>query len=196
MFITFDGPNGAGKTTIINEVKKFMEMDGYKVCITREPSNSKIGQFIRNSEEGFNSYTLANLVAADRHNHINEEIWPKLATGVIVLCDRYIASSLILQVLDGLSIDEVMKINTNIVKPDICFILMAKEVTLINRLTLRKNLTRFERDYTSKEELELSVKAGEYLAKEGFVVEYIDTDQEIAISVEFITSSIKKLINK
>lgn len=196
MFITFDGPNGAGKTTIINEVKKLMEMDGCKVYITREPSDSNIGQFIRNSEERFNSYTLANLVAADRHNHINEEIWPQLATGVIVLCDRYIASSLILQVLDGLSMDEVMKINTNIIQPDICFVLMAKEVTLINRLALRKNLTRFERDYTSKEELELSVKAGEYLAKEGFVVEYIDTDQEIQISVEFITSSIKKRINK
>ena len=194
MFITFDGPNGVGKTTIINEVKRAMEMDGYKIYITREPSNSNIGQFIRNSEEKYNSYTLANLVAADRHNHITEEVLPQLATGVIVLCDRYIASSLILQVLDGLSVDDVMRINTAILKPDICFILRAKEETLYNRLAARENLTRFEREYTSKDELELSIKAAEYLSNERYNVQFIDTDKKISNSVKVIKSNIMKLI--
>ncbi|MBH1941060.1 dTMP kinase [Mobilitalea sibirica] len=195
MFITFDGPNGVGKTTIINEVKRAMEVDGYKIFITREPSDSNIGQFIRNSEEKYNSYTLANLVAADRHNHIKEEILPQLAKGVIVLCDRYIASSLILQVLDGLSAVEVMRINTSILKPDICFILLAKEETINYRLATRKCLTRFEREYTSKDELELSRKAADYLSTESYNVKLINTDQKLSNSVEIIKSNLLNLIN-
>lgn len=196
MFITFDGPNGAGKSTLISEVKKVMEADGYKVYITREPSHSNIGQFIRNSEEKYSSYVLANLVAADRHSHLNDEILPQLASDAVVLCDRYVASSLILQVLDGLSMDEVMKINTGITKPDICFFLIAKEETLSNRLALRRNLTRFEREFTSKEELDQSIKAGKFLLRNGYVVQFIDTDQEVSISVEKIRSSINELIKK
>jgi dTMP kinase len=195
MFITFDGPNGAGKTTIINEVKREMEEDGYKICITREPSDTSIGQFIRNSEEKYKSFTLANLVAADRHNHIVEEILPQLAKGDIVLCDRYIASSLILQVLDGLCADDVMRINTSILKPDICFILIAKEETLNNRLATRESLTRFEREYTSKDELELSIKAAEYLSKKSYNVQFIDTDQKNSNSVEIIISHLMNLKN-
>lgn len=194
MLITFDGPNGVGKTTIINEVKKALWADGYEVYITKEPSCSNIGQFIRDSEENYKSYILANLVAADRHYHIIEEILPQLKRGVIVLCDRYIASSLILQVLDGLKMDDVMNINTSILIPDICFILIAKEETIVKRLANREKLTRFEREYTRKDELDLSIKAAEFLTNRNYRIQIIDTDEETSKTVQFIKSIIINMI--
>jgi dTMP kinase len=184
MFITFDGPNGAGKSTVIEELAKYLVSKEKQVYITKEPSETEIGKFIRQSEENYSSYILANLVAADRHNHIKSEIIPYTKKGYIVLCDRYIASSLILQVLDGLSMDEVMDINTGILKPDLSVIVYANEKTINERLSDRSTLTRFERDFSSKNEIELSFKAGKYLEKLGYNIEYMDTEEPIVKNIE------------
>lgn len=190
MFITFDGPNGAGKSTIIKELAKYLKSKGMLVYITKEPSDTDIGNFIRISEENYSSYTLANLVAADRHNHIKSEIIPYTETGRTVLCDRYIASSLILQVLDGLTMDEVMKINTGILIPDLSVIVYANEKIINERLSDRTRLTRFERDFSSGREIELSFKAGNFLGEFGYKVEYINTEEPLVKNVEKIADII------
>ncbi|WP_303871898.1 dTMP kinase [Acetobacterium wieringae] len=192
MFVTFDGPNGSGKSTIINELAKYLVSKKKEIYITKEPSETEIGKFIRESEENYSSYILANLVAADRHNHIKTEILPYIKKGGIILCDRYIASSLILQVLDGLSMNEVMKINTGILKPDLSVIVYADEKTINERLSDRPTLTRFERDFSSKREIELSFKAGNYLEELGYKIEYINTEEPIAKIIEKLGDIILK----
>ena len=81
------------------------------VYVTKEPSDSEIGTFTRNVAELFSGNTLACLVAADRYAHIEREILPQLQKGTIVITDRYILSSLILQPMDGVDTLFVEKMN-------------------------------------------------------------------------------------
>lgn len=192
MFVTFDGPNGAGKTTVIKKLEKYLISMKKLVYVTKEPTDTEIGKYIRDSEESYSSYTLANLVTADRHNHIKSEILPNLKKGYIVLCDRYIASSLILQCLDGLSMIEVMNINTGILKPDLSVIIHANEKTIIERLSNRSSLTRFERDFNSKREIELSFSAGKFLKELDYNIEYVDTEECLENNIKKIGSIILK----
>ncbi len=97
LFVVFDGPNGVGKTTLVNEVATQLRQQGYNVLATKEPTRSPLGQFVRNAEEKCRGKTLAYLVAADRQFHLEQEILPALDRGMIVLSDRYIPSSLVLQ---------------------------------------------------------------------------------------------------
>lgn len=116
-FITFEGPEGSGKTTIIRRLKEDLLSCGYKVMTTREPGGSKISEEIRNvilrvENTKMNSVTEALLYAASRSQHLTEVIHPALEEGYLVLCDRYIDSSLAYQgYARGLGIDEVYKMN-------------------------------------------------------------------------------------
>ena len=117
MFITFEGGEGSGKTTLIRAVNAYLKEKGLKSYITREPGGSLIAETIRhiildneNTELSFKTEAL--LFAASRAQHLDEVILPKLEAGYIVLCDRYLDSSLAYQgYARGLGIDVVLKLN-------------------------------------------------------------------------------------
>lgn len=117
LFITFEGPEGAGKTTILQTVKERLEKDGHRVAATREPGGIEIAEQIRKvilNEENtaMDAKTEALLYAAARRQHLVEKVFPELESGTIVLCDRFIDSSLAYQgYARGLGIDEVFSIN-------------------------------------------------------------------------------------
>lgn len=117
IFITMEGPEGAGKTTIIHMLGKALQDEGYQVLLTREPGGIPISEQIRevilNKENtAMNSRTEALLYAAARRQHLVEKVIPALEKGVIVLCDRFIDSSLAYQgYARGLDIEEVYNIN-------------------------------------------------------------------------------------
>lgn len=117
VFITFEGPEGAGKTTILQKVKERLEKDGHSVTATREPGGIDIAEQIRQvilKEENtaMDGKTEALLYAAARRQHLVEKVLPELKSGKIVLCDRFIDSSLAYQgFARGLGIDEVYSIN-------------------------------------------------------------------------------------
>ncbi|ALC83245.1 MULTISPECIES: dTMP kinase [Bacillus] len=117
VFITFEGPEGAGKTTILQKVKERLEKDGHSVTATREPGGIDIAEQIRQvilKEENtaMDAKTEALLYAAARRQHLVEKVLPELKSGKIVLCDRFIDSSLAYQgFARGLGIDEVYSIN-------------------------------------------------------------------------------------
>lgn len=98
--VAFDGPNGVGKSTLIESVKTRLEFRGYAIYTTKEPTNTECGSFVRKFAESRSGIGLACLVAADRYEHIENEILPELKKGKIVITDRYILSSLILQQMD------------------------------------------------------------------------------------------------
>lgn len=95
-FIAVDGPNGVGKSTLIEAIKNKLEVLGYAVYITREPTDTKLGNFLREFAEKHSGISLACLVAADRYEHMTNEIIPALEEGQLVISDRYILSSLVL----------------------------------------------------------------------------------------------------
>ncbi|MBY0124484.1 dTMP kinase [Bacillus sp. S/N-304-OC-R1] len=117
IFITMEGPEGAGKTTIINMLTERLSAEGYQVLQTREPGGIEIAEQIRNvildkNNTSMDSRTEALLYAAARRQHLVEKVLPALEKGYIVLCDRFIDSSLAYQgYARGLGIDEVFSIN-------------------------------------------------------------------------------------
>lgn len=117
LFITLEGPDGSGKTTIANLVKERLEKEGISVLLTREPGGSKIAEEIRNiilDKENINMdfKTEALLYAAARRQHLVEKVLPALNDNKLVLCDRFVDSSLVYQgVGRNLGIDSVYNIN-------------------------------------------------------------------------------------
>lgn len=116
-FISFEGPEGAGKTTVVSAVAKRLEADGKKVLLTREPGGIRIAEKIRSvilDKESIemDAKTEALLYAAARRQHLVEKVIPAIEKGMIVLCDRFIDSSLAYQGhARGLGMDEVLTIN-------------------------------------------------------------------------------------
>ena len=126
-FITFEGTEGSGKTTVIEKVEQYYIEKGYQVIRTREPGGSKIAEDIRNvildvNNTNMDSITEAMLYAASRRQHLVEKVIPYTEKGYIVLCDRFIDSSLAYQGhARGLGIDKVYQLNliaTNGLLPD------------------------------------------------------------------------------
>ncbi|MEK3800870.1 dTMP kinase [Peribacillus sp. FSL H8-0477] len=117
IFITIEGPEGAGKTTVLKLVGESLKNLGLDVVLTREPGGIPIAEQIRevilNKENiAMDGRTEALLYAAARRQHLIEKVVPALNTGKIVLCDRFIDSSLAYQgYARGLGIDEVYSIN-------------------------------------------------------------------------------------
>jgi dTMP kinase len=118
IFITIEGPEGAGKTTIIEMLLEKLESEGYPIMKTREPGGIEIAEQIRSvilnkNNTGMDGRTEALLYAAARRQHLVEKVLPAIEQGFIVLCDRFIDSSLAYQgFARGIGMDEVYSINT------------------------------------------------------------------------------------
>ncbi len=116
-FITFEGNDGAGKTTIAKACMDQLKEQGHEVIYTREPGGSRIAEQIRgilldNENTDMDARTEAILYAAARRQHLVDIVAPALAQGKIVLCDRFLDSSLAYQgVGRGLGINEVEELN-------------------------------------------------------------------------------------
>jgi dTMP kinase len=117
MFITMEGGEGSGKSTAIKEIVDRLTQEGYQVVLTREPGGTPISEEIRNiildkKNTEMDPKTEALLYAASRRQHIVEKILPALKAGKIVICDRFLDSSLAYQGgARGLGIDEVYQMN-------------------------------------------------------------------------------------
>ena len=117
MFITIEGPEGSGKTTATNRVVEELIKRGFDVVRTREPGGTPIAEQIRNvildkQNTAMDPRAEALLYAAARRQHLVEKIWPATKEGKLVICDRYIDSSLAYQGgARGLGIQEIIDIN-------------------------------------------------------------------------------------
>ncbi|KEI16429.1 dTMP kinase [Clostridium haemolyticum] len=117
VFITLEGPEGSGKTTIVKMIERYLKENNIDYISTREPGGINISEQIReiildreNTE--MDARTEALLYVASRRQHLSERVIPALKSGKIVICDRFIDSSLAYQgYARGIGIDEVMSIN-------------------------------------------------------------------------------------
>ncbi|MDY5853785.1 MAG: dTMP kinase [Bacilli bacterium] len=148
MFITIEGTEGSGKTTVAKELAKLLTSNGYEVVHTREPGGTPISESIRNvildkNNTSMDGRTEALLYAASRRQHLVEKIWPALKEGKIVLCDRFLDSSLAYQgYARGLGYDEVLNINlfaTENTYPDLTLFFVIEPEAGLQRIAKNKN---------------------------------------------------------
>ena len=157
-FITIEGNDGSGKSTVIEGLKKVFEERGLDTVFTREPGGSVIAEKIRQiildpENTAMDDKTEALLYAASRRQHLTETVIPALEQNKLVICDRFIDSSLAYQGhARGIGIEEVYNMNmfaTSGMLPDLTlYILVSPEVGL-SRKTHQKELDRLELEANS-----------------------------------------------
>lgn len=161
VFISLEGIEGAGKTTLIQKMIAYFEKAGKEVLLTREPGGSELGQKLRqiilNAEEKICPAAELFLFLADRAEHVQSCIKPVLAQGKIVLCDRFIDSTVAYQGYGrGMDIKELQMLNdlaAHGLKPDLTIILdLAPEIGLARANARNK-------------ELNLTIKEGRFEAE-------------------------------
>ena len=155
LFITFEGNDGSGKTTIANLVVHTLEELGYDVLYTREPGGIRIAEDIRsiilNPEyTEMDPMCEAMLYAAARRQHLIQKVLPALDEGKIVICDRFIDSSLAYQgSARGLGIQEIYDLNQFAVKgymPDLTLFLKVDLETGLARVQSRGAMDRMDQE--------------------------------------------------
>lgn len=159
MFITIEGIEGAGKSTLRTKLPELLQPLKREIIITREPGATNLGQHIRSMilDSTFkNTSNLAELMlfAADRAQHVEELIIPALNRNAIVLCDRYIHSTIAYQGYGaGLDLNKLEIINTFVtknLKPDLVLLL---DLPVEEGLKRAEQRTRKSSGVIKKEEL-------------------------------------------
>ena len=148
MFITFEGPEGSGKTSVANKICELLEKEGYKIVHTREPGGTKIAEQIREvildkANTALDPRSEALLYAASRRQHLVEKVWPAIKEGKIVICDRYLDSSLAYQGGGrNLGVDNILNINlfaTENTFPDLTLLFDIEPSKGLERIAKNKN---------------------------------------------------------
>jgi dTMP kinase len=132
LFVVFEGGEGAGKSTQVRLLRAAVERAGFDAVVTREPGGTAVGERIRDllldpATDGLGDRAEALLYAAARAQHVDEVIRPALEKGHVVLCDRYVDSSVVYQgVARGLGDVQVAELNrwgTSGLEPDLIVLL-------------------------------------------------------------------------
>lgn len=126
-FITVEGSDGSGKTTFINSVTEYLIKKGYKVITTREPGGTvfseKVRELLFDSSNKIDAKTESLLFCVSRRDHIIKKIIPYVEEGYIVICDRFVDSSIAYQSYGrGLNKQDIIDINkytTDGLEPDL-----------------------------------------------------------------------------
>jgi len=143
IFIVVEGLDGSGKTTQAKVLASRLRRN-HKALYTAEPSRGKVGIFIRNrilyGEKRPSTIVEALLFAADRVEHVQNEVQPALEEGQIVVSDRYLYSSLAYQGSAGLSIQWIESINQHALKPDLALFIDVDPEEVFHRLKRRKSV--------------------------------------------------------
>lgn len=155
LFLTIEGPDGSGKTTACQTVLQRLKQEGYDVIYTREPGGSNIAEQIRSVILDVNNTemeirTEAMLYAAARRQHLIEVVLPALKENKIIVCDRFVDSSLAYQGYGrGIGIDEVMSINQFAIGnnfPDLTIYYDVDAIVGLQRIANRSGLDRLDKE--------------------------------------------------
>jgi dTMP kinase len=143
VFICIEGLDGCGKTTQAKLLVARLRQQ-YDAVYTAEPSDGKIGSFIRRSylysERRISHVAEALLFAADRVDHLEREVLPALRKGQVVVSDRYVYSSMAYQGAAGLDLGWIKKINEYAIRPDLAFFIDVTPEVVMQRLRRRRTV--------------------------------------------------------
>ncbi|GMQ60270.1 dTMP kinase [Vallitalea sediminicola] len=153
LFISIEGADGSGKSTQIEQLKNYLQNHNYEFVFTREPGGTIISESIRDiilnkDYMEMSDMTEALLYAASRAQHVEQYIKPLLEEGKIVICDRFVDSSVVYQgYARGLGINNVEQINryaTSGLEPDITILLDIDAEEGLKRKKDQRELDRLE----------------------------------------------------
>jgi dTMP kinase len=159
LFVTFEGIEGSGKSYQCRKLHKELRKKNLSVILTREPGGTKSAEKIRkviledyfasDSKEKFSKYTDTLLYLAARNEHVQNIIKPAIAKKKIVICDRFIDSTLAYQVYGkGVSknlVDSIHKYILGSIKPDLTFVLKVNISKALLRLKKRRKKNRYDK---------------------------------------------------
>ena len=159
LFVTFEGIEGSGKSYQSRKLYKNLKKKKISVILTREPGGTKSAEKIRSvilddyfhhdSKEKFNKNTDTLLYLAARNEHIENKIKPAISKKKIVICDRFVDSTLAYQVygkgVNKKLVNSVHKYILGNIKPDLTFILKVKISKALQRLKNRKRKNRYDK---------------------------------------------------
>ena len=212
-FITLEGGEGSGKTTQINYLSSKLVSEGYQLITTREPGGTPEAERVRNllvQREGgdWNAMAEVLLLFAARVMHVEQVIKPALQEGKVVICDRFVDSTVAYQGYGhGMDIEKIHEINNTALgsfKPDLTLILDIDAQSGLERSTKRlasqkgysKTEDRFERMEISFHE-KLRTGFLEIAKNEPQRCTVINADQEIdKIGAQIANVVLKELPNK
>ncbi|MCP3801875.1 dTMP kinase [Allokutzneria sp. A3M-2-11 16] len=176
LLVSLDGPGGSGKSTVTALVTKLLTERGYQAHATTQPSHNQLGGIARTMTDTYKGESLTCLVAADRYHHQANEIRPRRAAGHIVICDRYVPSSYVLQRMDGVPLAFIEAVNALVDPPDLAVILTANPKITSKRIAKRGAHSRFESGlHTSTTEERLYRETVEHLDKYGYPFVVLDS---------------------
>ena len=153
IFISVEGSDGSGKSTQIENIKKFFKDKGIDIVFTREPGGTQIGEILRNlvldkNLKEMDDMTEALVYAAARAQHVAQVIKPALNEGKIVICDRFVDSSIAYQGY-GRGLGESVKIIN-----DFAIAGCMPDVTFLMKMDPRIGRRRIKADQQDRIELE------------------------------------------
>ncbi|AME09321.1 MULTISPECIES: dTMP kinase [Gemella] len=151
-FITVEGTDGSGKTTFLQFITKYLVNKGYKVILTREPGGTEFSEKVRellfDSNNRIDAKTESLLFCASRRDHIINKIIPYIEKGYIVICDRFVDSSIAYQSYGrGLEKSDIININkytTDGLEPDLTIYFSVDVKIGLNRTKNRDNNNRMD----------------------------------------------------
>lgn len=196
LLVTLDGPSGVGKTTVSGLIGNRLAGAGVHVVLTATPSSSSLGELARHGSYEFFGAALTCLVAADRYHHDRTTVRGAIERGSVVVCDRYVSSSLVLDFLDGVERDHIWSIYRCIRVPDISFILVGDPLLCAMRAHTRGRYSRFHADNDEANRVELATyqDAVLFLRRVGYPVYEHDIGSDSADQVaDTLTSVILKV---
>ena len=159
ILVTFEGIEGSGKSYQAKKLYKSLKEKKFPVILTREPGGTGSAEKIRelilkdyfnsDSKEKFDKYTDTLLYLASRNEHIKNKILPAILKKKIILCDRFIDSTIAYQVygkgVNKRFVDSVHKYILGNIRPDLTFILKVNITKALQRLNMRKKKNRYDK---------------------------------------------------
>lgn len=204
VFITFEGNDGSGKTTVSKIIYEKLKDMGYPVVYTREPGGIDISEQIRDvilnpKNINMDARCEALLYAASRRQHLVEKVLPALAKGSIVLCDRFVDSSLVYQgIARNIGVEEIYRINEFAIEghmPDATIFLSVDLKTGLQRVEYRGKKDRLDNETISFHE---RVAKGYEWVKQEFVdrMHIIDATKQLDDVVEDTLQEVLTILNE
>ena len=157
-FIVFEGIEGCGKSYQSKKLFKKLKKNNVSTILTREPGGTKTAELIRNlilkdyfsksRKEKFDKYTDTLLYLAARNEHVKTKILPALKKKKVVICDRFVDSTIAYQVygkkINFKFINDIHKVILGQIKPNLTFILKVSQKSAKERLKKRRSKNRYD----------------------------------------------------